>query len=553
MFLYLTLVFIVVIVIGTYILSSIKLQDLSKTKDEMQRYAQLIDEQIINESSPFEFQHGFENLTSNMQCSILNSRGITIASTALPLQNYENAAVISAVSGVETFAYSNTWYNYARQSLSDNKYIILIRTDSNVFLSGVTKMTFTLIFSLILAMVIAGVIGFLFAGTLTVPIINLTRKAHEIASGNLSQEIPVNSNDEIGQLTMSFNHMAKELNATMMKLTNENNKMEIIRQNMTDGVMYYNADGTLAHINYACMELLELDENGIDFANFAARFDFENDLYKYKTHSDFAIEFGERCLNINFVPYYDANELLGLLIIVQDITKHRKLDNMRKEFVANVSHEIRTPLTSIKAYTETLLNNKIDLSLQSKFLEIINEETDRIALLAKDLLELSRLDNDQMKLQLSKVNLVTVIDKSIEQNKVISVDRNIIFNQTDSKFIVIGDIDRLNQVFSNIISNAIKYSAEHSQIEISIDETNKYYRVYVKDNGYGIPKEDLPHIFDRFYRVDKARSRKMGGTGLGLSIAKKIIELHNGTITANSKLGEGTTIIIRFNKLGDEQ
>ncbi len=577
MFLYLTLVFIVMIVSGTYILSSLKNQELNKINNEITNYALYIDEQIINElQSPENFQHGLESLfysaKNNMQCSILNSRGATIASTSLPYEEYNNQSIIKAMQGEESFSYLKErrddkliiWYNYARRSqFNDSDYIIFIRTNAAFFLDNIYKMTFTLIFALILSLILAGAIGFLFASTLTGPIINLSNKAKEIANGNLKQKIIINSNDEIGELTLSFNHMTQKLDQTMQKLTTENNKLEIILQNMTDAVLYFNSDGQIMQFNYAAQNLLGFKIDKINFEDLTKKMGIKNNLSDYK--NNFSLSYDEtiiingKYLNVNFVPCHNKNVLDGILIVLQDITKHKKLDDMRKEFVANVSHEIRTPLTTIKAYTETLLNGAIDnKDLALGFLNTINDETQRVSILAKDLLELSRFDNNQMKLEFALLNLSEILQKSIEQNKILYEAKNqtINFAQKGETYIINADANRINQVFSNIISNAIKYSPNETQIDIFIEQTSKYFRVYIKDNGYGIPKEDLHHIFERFYRVDKTRSRKMGGTGLGLSIAQKIMEAHDGKITANSKLNEGTTIILRFNKFkenADEQ
>ncbi len=573
MFLYLTLVFIVMIICSTYILSSLKRQEITKINDQITNYASYVDDKVINLlGSAEKFQHGLENIfyatKNNMQCSILNSRGATIASTIFPYEKYNNQSVIKALNGIENFSYENekddgqiiTWYNYARCSeFAPSDYIIFIRTNSAFFLDNIYKMTSTLIFALVLSLILAGAIGFLFASTLTGPIINLAKKAKEIANGNLKQKIIVNSNDEIGQLTSNFNYMAKKLDTTMRELTMENNKLEIILQNMNDGVLYFDSNGKIVHYNYFAQNAFDFKLGNINFDTFTKQMDIAkkfSDFNKADAQSfDETIIIGQKYLNLNFVPCYDKNSLIGLLIVIQDITKHKRLDDMRKEFVANVSHEIRTPLTTIKAYTETLLAGAInDKDMAQNFLTTIDNETDRVSLLAKDLLELSRFDNNQMKLEFAPLNLSEILNKSIEQNKIYLENKmqRVNFLQANETYIISGDANRINQVFSNIISNAIKYSPEKTQIEISIEQTTKYFRVYIKDHGFGIPKEDLHHIFERFYRVDKTRSRMMGGTGLGLSIAQKIMEAHNGKITVNSKINEGTTMILRFNKLKEQ-
>lgn len=573
MFLYLTLVFIVMIIIGTYILSSLKNYEQTKINSDIINYANYVDEQIINNlETPQNFQHGLENILysakNDMQCSILNSRGTTIASTSLPYENFNNQSIIQAMTGVENFSYLKEkndgkikiWYNYARPSeFYPDSYIIFIRVNSADFLDNMSKMTFTLILSLLLALTLAGIIGFLFAGTLTGPIRNLTKKAKQIANGNFEQKIVINSNDEIGELTESFNYMTQRLNKAMHELTMENNKLEIILQNMNDGVMYFDAGGNLVQYNYAAQNLFDFHIDNLNFDALAKKLNLSNNLAGYKNNirqsNDESVNVNQKYLNTNFIPYKNKGKLEGILIVIQDITKHKKLDDMRKEFVANVSHEIRTPLTTIKSYTETLLNGAIDDKKTSmNFLTTINNVTDTMSLLVKDLLELSRFDNNQMKLEFATINLVDTINKSIEQNKILAINKNqqINFTQQNEIYRIRADANRIVQVFSNIISNAIKYSPENKSIDINIEKTAKYIRVYVKDYGYGIPKDDLHNIFERFYRVDKARSRMMGGTGLGLAIAKEIIHAHDGKIAASSKLNVGTTMIVRFKKMSGD-
>ena len=579
-FLYLTLVFIVMIIVGTYILTSIKKFELEKINREMINYADYIDEQIINSfGDAKDFQSGITNMfygsKNNMQCNILNSNGSTIASSVLPYENYNNKSVIKALTGRENFSYCHEvlsgkkikiWYDYARPSKFCDDYLIFIRVDSKEFLDIVFNMTLVLIFSLILALIFGGAIGFLFAGSLTKPIRILSDKAKEMANGNLNHEIIINSDDEIGELTLSFNEMAKKLSNMINKIALENNKLEIILQNMNDGVIFFDANGNVLHYNYASENLLGLDFYKIeknDFDNVMKKIGLENNNFvackkKNFSFTDDILKINDKYLALNFIPYEEIKnkELKGILLVIQDVSKHKKLDDMRQEFVANVSHEIRTPLTTIKAYSETLLSGEInDKELENNFLNIINQETDRIYILAKDLLELSKFDNNQAQFDFKKINLCEVINKSIEQNNIEAKkkEQEIKFEQAKDFYYMEGDFNRLNQVFCNLISNAIKYSDKKKKIEIYIKETERYIRVFVKDNGYGIPKEDLNNIFERFYRVDKARSRAMGGTGLGLSIVKKIIEAHDAIINVISELNVGTTMILKFKKFVEQE
>lgn len=233
------------------------------------------------------------------------------------------------------------------------------------------------------------------------------------------------------------------------------------------------------------------------------------------------------------------------------MTEQKELDEMRKEFVANVSHELRTPLTTVKSYAETLLDGAIeDKNLAVSFLQVINNEADRMTALVQDLLELSRLDNKQVKFNFKSVNITQLIIKSVEQHQILAQKKNqkLDYSISNKKIVVNIDSERIQQVLSNVISNAIKYSPENAEINVKLYEEDDFALVSVSDTGFGIPESDLPRIFERFYRVDKARSRKVGGTGLGLAIAKEIMELHNGKIYAESEYGNGTTITLKFPK-----
>jgi two-component system sensor histidine kinase VicK len=353
--------------------------------------------------------------------------------------------------------------------------------------------------------------------------------------------------------------MASSLAENVAEIVREKNRNEIVLYNMTDGVLAYDAAGSLIHYNNACYELLNFTNiNGMTFDEMMESLGIaipESEFYSDDQSRDITIFINDRYLNATYNPYRDKSGAIeGVIIVLQDITRHKKLDNMRKEFVANVSHEIRTPLTTIKGYAEILLDGEIDNRENAvNFLNVINGETDRMMLLVNDLLELSRSDYDRMELNMKEIDLLALVEQNVEYHKITAAKQNktITFNSSLRRANVCVDPDRINQVINNIITNSFKYSAENAAVNVSVEPSESYYRVYVRDNGMGIPKEDLARIFERFYRVDKARSRAMGGTGLGLSIAQEIMESHGGKITAVSEFGKGTTMILRFPKIGE--
>ncbi len=579
--LYLTLVFIVMIVSGTFMLLRIKSQELDKASESLRGFAKNINEQVVQISDVDYFQDIMLDTykgrdTNKISGYILNTKGTSIADTDYSgnsdyqYKKFSNSSVISAISGTAKYGEDKdmdlngqykVWISFATpvKKIIDDKettFIIFTRTEAIPMYDRLAEISITFFLTVLLALTLTGILGFLFANTLTEPIITLTKKAKEMAQGKLNQKISVYSKDEIGQLTETFNYMALELNQTIGTMTSEKNKMEIILNNMTDGILAYDNEGTLIHANFSCHELLNIDYiEKIPFKEMMGILGSKIESVKFLTSDvlkDSTISMGDKYISASFTSYSNKyGETMGLVIVLQDITKHKKLDDMRKEFVANVSHEIRTPITNIKGYAETLLDGAIEEhEMAMQFLKIIESEADRMTLLTKDLLDLSKFDNKQLKLEFSEVDLIEILKQCIKQNTILADKKQqyITLNNNYNKFKIYADAARINQVITNIISNAIKYSYEKSEIEIQTEESERYYKIIIKDCGIGIPKEDLKRVFERFYRVDKARSREMGGTGLGLSIAKEIMEAHGGKIFATSEISKGTTMVLIFPK-----
>jgi two-component system sensor histidine kinase VicK len=409
--------------------------------------------------------------------------------------------------------------------------------------------------SLAIAIAVSFAVGFLLTRTITAPIGRLMNKARSIASGDFDQVLEVKSNDEISKLTESFNFMATSLKNTLTEISSEKNKMETIFNYMTDGVIAFNLKGEVIHTNPASGKLLGEETPLKTYDEYCKKYGFsysiEDVIYlqSQKTR-EISVNIEERIIKIYFAVFTDeARKPEGVIAVLQDVTEQQRLENMRKEFVANVSHELRTPLTSIKSYAETLLDGALeDREASERFLNVINSEADRMTRLVKDLLQLSRIENQQMQWFFEAISFTDLVKGAVEKMELEAAGKN----QTLECY-VLGDIPdieadygRVEQVVFNILINAIKYTPEGGAITVYVGRM--YNEVYMKvaDNGIGIPEADLPRIFERFYRVDKARSREMGGTGLGLSIAKEIVEAHSGTISINSEKGAGTEVTVRL-------
>ena len=257
-------------------------------------------------------------------------------------------------------------------------------------------------------------------------------------------------------------------------------------------------------------------------------------------------------INAIFVEYEEEEETgsaAGLIVVLQDTTEQKQVEEMQKEFVANVSHELRTPITTIKSYVETLMEGaKDEPEIEDQFLHVINHESDRMTHLISELLELSRIDSRQIKLKREPVNLTEIVERSVYEHRILA-DRNqqkLEFKGPDKPYYILADTTRVEQVLRNLITNAIKYSPEKASITLGMRKKASRIEVYVKDTGMGIEKKEQERIFERFYRVDKARSRSMGGTGLGLAIAREIMDMHRGDIWVESDIGKGSTFWLSF-------
>ncbi len=469
--------------------------------------------------------------------------------------------IISAMSGkVGTEALSGTGYmDYAVPvgNEGDAQYIIYVR-DTKEETNSVMSSIFTIMVqALLIGLALSILLSVLLSKTIILPIESLTNKAERISEGEFDEITETRSVDEIGRLTNTFNIMASKLKDTLYEIRSEKDKSDTILLHMTDGVVAFNKFGEVIHINPAAKELLKIkDTSGISFNSiFGDITDVTVEKVLFLPHFKGAernITTDTNELIVHFVPIQMPDSSEGIIVMIQDITEQQKLDRARREFVANVSHELRTPLTTVKSYAETLTDalsdDNVDAKMFGSFLKIINNETDRMTRLVKDLLLLSRLDYSLKDMPKEDFDISKMIKSLVERLKITSDEKNqtLVYEPTNALPLFNGNPDRIEQVLINIITNAIKYTPQNGRILITTMHMYNSICIKVTDNGIGIPSKNLEHIFERFYRVDKARSREMGGTGLGLAIAKEIVEAHYGTIEIKSKAGKGTEVIINL-------
>lgn len=355
------------------------------------------------------------------------------------------------------------------------------------------------------------------------------------------------------ELTESVSEIINDLKQKLRDANSEKRQKEIILKHMTDGVITFNMKGQVTYINPAAIQMLELRASDNNFKDIFSKYsdiNMEKIIYLENwTSSEKKIENDKCSMNLFFIPFRDEIDMPeGVMVVIQDITEHVKIDNMRREFVADVSHELKTPITSIKGYSETLLDTECDLETEKHFLKVIDDNANRMERLVQDLLILSRYDNDRMMNKAKEFDLgeLAKLCKEKFEIEIKKKNQDVQCFVTADVPLVYADRDGIERVILNILSNGIKYTPDGGKIDIYVGYVHNDAYIKIRDTGIGIPKEDLIRIYERFYRVDKARSRQLGGTGLGLSIAKEIVEKNNGSIDIKSKVNEGTEVVIKI-------
>ena len=404
----------------------------------------------------------------------------------------------------------------------------------------------------VISLAVTAFLGVLLAQTITRPISDMRKQALAMSRGNFSRKVKVYGYDEIGQLAITFNNLTKKLQDAQATTEAEKRKLSSVLTNMTDGVLTTDRRGRVILINDTALSMLKVSRETslskpiTEVLGIEDTYTFDQLLSeKDSIILNYSNEKRLLYLRANFsVIQRETGFINGLIVVLHDITEQEKIDEERREFVANVSHELRTPLTTMRSYLEALADGAIDdKELAPRFLNIAQTETERMIRLVNDLLQLSKLDNTDYKLSTTWVDFGRYFHRIIDRFEM-SKSRNVTFKRLipSEPVGVEIDEDKITQVLDNIISNALKYSPEGGQVTFKLQVIGQFVEISIRDEGMGIPKENVAKIFERFYRVDKARSRKMGGTGLGLAIAKEMIEAHKGHIWASSEEGKGTTI-----------
>lgn len=452
-------------------------------------------------------------------------------------------------------------YFIRENTTNELQYVIVIEQSTEYIVSQLNELLFFYMSSVVVILFITIIVSIMLAANVTKPIEMIREKAEAIASGSIEEinlEESQKSDYEISRLVDSFNLMIRQIKNNLNEISSEKNKLETILLHLTDGVLAFNPQGELIHANLAAKKLLKI-ENETLFEEIFKKVKIDINMEKIMYLDDWTtteqmVKIDDSYVNIFFATFRDEEDRPGgLVAVLHDITKQAKLDEMRKEFVANVSHELKTPLTSIKTYTETLLDQDLEIEEKNRFLNVILTEANRMTRLVSDLLQLTKFDYKKVAWNKIYFDLPELVKQVCEKHKIQADKKNQILDcyVTANVPMVYADRDGIEQVITNILTNSIKYTLESGNIKVYVGSVHDDAYIKIIDNGIGIPKEDLSRVFERFYRVDKARSRAMGGTGLGLPIAKEIIESNGGSISMKSEVEKGTEVIIKIPCKGD--
>ncbi|OKP98332.1 two-component system histidine kinase PnpS [Paenibacillus sp. P46E] len=415
---------------------------------------------------------------------------------------------------------------------------------------------------LVLLFIAATFVSYKVASSMTSPLEQITRVARRITDLDYDARVPMNRRDEIGQLANAINAMADSLQDQLKTIRNNEDLLQSVLDNMTGGIVMINAEGEIALLNRASERLLDVKNSemaGRSYKELKHHYELtrlieEGVSRNEPIHEERSIyNPAERIVRLDGVPMIQDGSCRGMLFLLQEVTEIRRLEKMRSEFVANVSHELKTPVAAVKGFAETLLGGGVtDEKTARSFLQIIYDENERLNRLIGDILELSKIESKRVQLECSPVHLIEFFDSVLETLSKVAEKKNISLRaDVPAELFMEGDEDKLRQIFMNLLSNAINYTHEGGSVNIIVVNTQmndgiETVTFTVRDTGMGIPRKDLPRIFERFYRVDKARSRSSGGTGLGLSIVKHLVELHHGSISVESDLGIGSSFILEL-------
>lgn len=548
-----TVIFVLVIVTSCFI-GLVNISTIKDAKETLAIYNECVVREDYKDSKLLSLYKFKDNL---VRFTVINKEGEVIFDNEITkLDNHNNRQEI--IDAFKNGSGSSVRYS---ESLSTSMVYVATKIDDNtvirssvpvnsirVFTSGTLKYYIAII---LLVFVLSLFLAVKLVKIIVYPINELQKVTSKIENGDLNKRAIIYNYDEIGFLAQTFNNIADQLEIRIIDSLDKKNKLEAILESMESGVIAIDNNENIILINSYSQKLFDLKEDNIGkkISDCIIDYDLINFIREIPEIGTKEIKLFhpiERELRVKKSPIINyLNNSIGIVITVQDITDIKRLENMRSEFVANVSHELKTPLTSIKGFSETL-RYVDDSETKNKFLDIIDKESERLTNLINDILILSNIENIH-KMESEYFNPGDVIENVLDMVKSQAYKKSIIIKYNDCfNSEILGSKDKFHQLAVNLIENAIKYSNENGVVKIDLTLEEQYFVFKVKDNGIGIPKNDIPRIFERFYRVDKSRSTR--GTGLGLAIVKHIVKLFNGEISVKSKVGRGSTFTVKIKK-----
>lgn len=548
-----TVIFALVIVTSCFI-GLVNISTIKDAKETLAIYNECVVREDYKDSKLLSLYKFKDNL---VRFTMINKEGEVIFDNEITkLDNHNNRQEI--IDAFKNGSGSSVRYS---ESLSTSMVYVATKIDDNtvirssvpvnsirVFTSGTLKYYIAII---LLVFVLSLFLAVKLVKIIVYPINELQKVTSKIENGDLNKRAIIYNYDEIGFLAQTFNNIADQLEIRIIDSLDKKNKLEAILESMESGVIAIDNNENIILINSYSQKLFDLKEDNIGkkISDCIIDYDLINFIREIPEIGTKEVKLFhpiERELRVKKSPIINyLNNSIGIVITVQDITDIKRLENMRSEFVANVSHELKTPLTSIKGFSETL-RYVDDSETKNKFLDIIDKESERLTNLINDILILSNIENIH-KMESEYFNPGDVIENVLDMVKSQAYKKSIIIKYNDCfNSEILGSKDKFHQLAVNLIENAIKYSNENGIVKIDLTLEEQYFVFKVKDNGIGIPKNDIPRIFERFYRVDKSRSTR--GTGLGLAIVKHIVKLFNGEISVKSKVGIGSTFTVKIKK-----
>lgn len=543
-----TVVFALVIITSSF-MALYSIQEIENSKSMLKEYNSIISELDIENASKLGL---FKINGKTIELTIIDKDGNIKFNSSGNEGNISYASIIKEA--------ENKGVGYL-DKYNENKKINMIYcgtklSNGDTIISGVEEPTTNIfqvkntkyyIITLIIVLLLSIALALKLVRIIVDPIKHLESVTWKIAHGNLQTRVNVVSNDELGQLGKTFNNMADQLQSKINEVVDKQNRLESILKSMQSGVIAVDNEDRIITINPYAQKIfgINVDVTG-KYLNDCIEDKRIKEILNNETVNETQVKIKKpfrRFLKIKKAIVINGYKKIGRVIAIQDITEMKRLENIRSQFVANVSHELKTPLTSIKGFAETLRYVE-DEETKIKFLDIIDKETERLTRLISDILVLSDLENNPVE-ELEEIFPDGIITDAINILSEHARKKNIYINfESDNNDFILGQKDKFLQIVINIIENSIKYSNNNTKINVKSFSDKEYYYFKVKDNGIGIPKEDLPRIFERFYRVDKAR--KSGGTGLGLAIVKHIVKTFGGEISVDSEVLKGTEFTFKI-------